>query len=51
MQSPAVAVDQERGADLYHHAAEVGEGEGAGQVESLRLTGGTRQPLSRRYVV
>jgi hypothetical protein len=51
MQSPAVAVDQERGADFYHHAAEVGEGEGAGHLESLRLTGGTRQPLSRRYVV
>src|SRR5262249_32923104 len=49
MQSPTVAVDQKRGTDLYHHAAEVGEGEG--HVESLRLTGGTRQPLSRRYLV
>src|SRR5262249_8325207 len=30
------AVDQERGADLYHHAAEVGEGGGAtGHVEAL----------------
>src|SRR5215813_11676242 len=36
MQSPALAVDQERGADLYHHAAEVGEGEGAtGHMEAL----------------
>src|SRR5262245_15038914 len=36
MQSPALAVDQERGADLYHHAAEVGEGGGpTGHVKAL----------------
>src|SRR5262245_1914174 len=36
MQSPALAVDQERGAVLYHHAAEVGEGGGpTGHVKAL----------------